>query len=51
LAYAGLADLYNSYTFLIEDDEKHIDLQQKYIEKAFKLDPNSEEVNLVSPPI
>ena len=47
LAYAGLADLYNSYTNLIKDDKKYVDLQQNYIDKAFGLDPNSARVNRV----
>ncbi|MCH8873045.1 hypothetical protein IH824_09795, partial [candidate division KSB1 bacterium] len=47
LAYAGLADLYNSYTNIIKDDKKYGDLQQDYIEKAFRLDPTSARVNLV----
>ncbi len=47
LAYAGLADLYNSYTNIIKDDKKYVDLQQNYIDKAFGLDPNSARVNLV----
>ena len=46
LAYAGLACLYNTYTFRIKDDEKYVKLQQKYIDKAFGLDPNSARVNL-----
>jgi len=44
VAYAGLADLYNTYTFSIEDDKKYIDLQRNYIETAFRLNPTSARV-------
>ena len=47
LAYAGLADLYNSYTFRMPVDKKYVELQQTYIERAFRLDPNSASVNRV----
>ncbi|MFQ5825159.1 MAG: protein kinase, partial [bacterium] len=47
LAHAGLADLYNSYTYRIKDDKEYGDLQQNYIERAFRLDPNSAYVNRV----
>ncbi len=47
LAYAGLADLYNTYTARIKGDKKYQELQQTYMAKAFQLDPNSATVNLV----
>jgi TolB-like protein/Tfp pilus assembly protein PilF len=50
-SYAALADLYNTYynsayIFKLSEDEKrkYLDLQEKYIETAFNLDPNSAEV-------
>jgi TolB-like protein/Tfp pilus assembly protein PilF len=46
-AYAGLADLYNTYSFRIKNDHKYSDLQQDYINLAFKLDSNSTHVNRV----
>lgn len=51
LAYAGLADLYNTYwnTLVASEQEKrnYLKLQEKYIERAFKLDPESAKVNRV----
>jgi len=45
LAYAGLADLYNTYWGNINRDQKYLDLQQINIDKAFALAPNLAEVN------
>ena len=45
LAYAGLADLYDSFVRLIREDKKYDDLRHEYAEKAFQLDPHSEYVN------
>jgi len=51
LSYTSLTDLYNSYYNLNAKDEvekkKFLDLQETYIEKAYKLDQNSAEVNMV----
>jgi TolB-like protein/Tfp pilus assembly protein PilF len=50
LAYAGLADLYNSfYHSSTKDDEKtkYMNIQQTLIKKAFKIDPGSAGVNRV----
>jgi len=50
LAYAGLADLYNSYFHEIDDaDERkiYLDLQQTLIDKAHALDPRSGEVKTI----
>jgi non-specific serine/threonine protein kinase len=46
-AYAGLADLYNTYSWRQIGKHKYSDLQQYYINQAFKLDPNSAYVNIV----
>jgi non-specific serine/threonine protein kinase len=50
-AYAELADLYNTYYVAKAQDEeekkKYLDLQEKYIETAYNLDPNSEGINAV----
>jgi len=50
-SYAELADLYNSYYNIMAQNEdeknKYLDLQEKYIEIAFNLDPNSADVNLI----
>ncbi|MFQ5772025.1 MAG: tetratricopeptide repeat protein, partial [bacterium] len=49
LAYANLADLYNTYfnfTKSEEEKKKYLDLQQNFIEIAFRLDPNSAGVNM-----
>jgi len=49
LAFAGLADVYNSYYNIAakneEEEKKYLDMQQDYIERAFGLDPNSARVN------
>jgi len=50
-SYAGLVDLYNTFwntqNLEKEDKEKYLKLQEKYISIAFKLDPNSADVNRV----
>ncbi|MCK4560496.1 MAG: protein kinase [Calditrichia bacterium] len=47
-SYAALADLYNSYYNIEAQNEdekkKYLDLQEKYIETAYNLDPNSADV-------
>jgi TolB-like protein/Tfp pilus assembly protein PilF len=44
LAHAGLADLYNSYTNRVKKDPKYMELQQKEIDIAYKLNPNLDYV-------
>jgi len=48
-SYAELADLYNTYYNDMAEDEgekkKYLDLQEKYISTAYKLDPNSAQVH------
>ncbi len=45
LAHAGLADLYNTYTFRIKKDSLYMRLQTQEIEKAYSLDPDDDYVN------
>jgi serine/threonine protein kinase/tetratricopeptide (TPR) repeat protein len=51
LAYAKLADLYNSFfNFIASNDlekEKYLRLQEEYLNKAYELEPNSAEVQNV----
>ncbi len=52
LAYAGLADLYNTYFYTLqpeneEEKKKYLDLQQNLLEIALRLDPNSARVIMV----
>jgi TolB-like protein/Tfp pilus assembly protein PilF len=44
LAHAGLADLYNTYTNLKGPDPHYIELQQKEIDIAYRLNPNLDYV-------
>jgi len=50
-SYAGLADLYNSFynstKLSDEENEFYLALQEKYINIAYELDPNSAEVQVV----
>jgi non-specific serine/threonine protein kinase len=50
-SYAELADLYNTYynekAQDVDEKKKYLDLQEEYIDSAYKLDPYSAEVNLV----
>ena len=50
-AFAGLADLYNTYwnTLATGENEKikYLDLQKTYINTAFDLDPESAKINRV----
>jgi TolB-like protein/Tfp pilus assembly protein PilF len=45
LAYAGLADLYDTYLRHLPANEKYDMLRQEYVARAFQLDPHSEFVN------
>ncbi len=45
LAYAGLADLYDTYLRHLPENEKYDLLRQEYIVKAYQLDPHSGFVN------
>jgi serine/threonine protein kinase/Tfp pilus assembly protein PilF len=51
LAYTGLTELYHIYEYYrtrtYEERQYYLDLQEKYINIAFNLDPNSAEVNRV----
>ncbi len=47
LAHAGLADLYNTYTYGVKNDSVLLALQLKEIEKAWSIDPNIDYVNTV----
>jgi tetratricopeptide (TPR) repeat protein len=48
-SYAGLADLYNTYYGILPDTAiekaKYMRLQEAYLDTAYKIDPNSAEVN------
>jgi len=50
-SYTELADLYNTYKNTVastdEDKQKYINLQEKYINAGFKLDPNSADLHWV----
>jgi Tfp pilus assembly protein PilF len=46
-AYAGLADLYDTYHEYVVQEQKCLDLRQKSIDTAFKLAPNSAYVNTI----
>ena len=45
LAYAGLADLYDTYIRRVQENVEYDNLRQEYLKTAFQLDPNSEFVN------
>lgn len=45
LAYAGLADLYDTYLRHFPANDRYDALRQEYIEKAFQLNPESGFVN------
>ena len=52
LAHAGLADLYNSITYInkyidFPEMQKYMDLQKKHMVKSFQIDPFSDYVNEV----
>ena len=48
LAYAGLADLYHSFSrFAKEEKQKYLDLVEKNIKKAYNLDQTSAYINRV----
>ena len=47
LAYAGLADLYHSYTQYIKQDSSLLALQEKEINKAYSIAPEVDYVNSV----
>ncbi len=47
VAYAGLADLYDTYRELVAPEKRILDLRQKNIETAFRLAPHSAYVNVI----